>query len=119
MGDRPKPRHRCGKPLLRNSGHARRARHLDLGRPRAVLKTHELSGDRDKRPDHWMGFTDAIPAIPGPTSTGGLHPSGRWRQHGGVLALAFASLWSGDLLEGHTFPRSRAKPYLRRTVTCC
>src|SRR6266571_16592 len=113
MGYRANSRYRCGKSLLRNTEAAQRSRYLDVWRSRALVEAHQLFGDGNERSNHRMGFSDAIPAISRTVAPRGLFPFGGGRQHGGVLALAFASLWTGDVLEGGPLPRLGAEPNLR------
>src|SRR6266436_484080 len=117
MGNRASSRHRRREPLLRNAEAPQRSRYLDVGRSRALIETYKLFGYRDECPNDRMGFTDAIPPVSGPITSGGLHASGCGSQYGGVLALAFAPLWAGDLLERRPFARPGAEPHLCRSFT--
>src|SRR5216684_3871675 len=112
MGDRAFSRRRCGKPLLRSAEAAQRSRYLDVGRSRAFFEAHKLFGDGNECSDDRMGFEDAIPAVSGTIAASRLYPSGGGSQHGGVLALAFAPLWPGNVLEGCPLPRPGAEPNL-------
>src|SRR6266516_1799887 len=64
-----------------------------------------------------MGFMDVIPAVSRTIAVGRLYPSGGGSQHGGVLALAFAPLWAGDVLERCSLARPRAEPNVCRSLT--